>query len=66
MVLAVTERSERLLNISEVACRLAVHQHALREWADGGRVKHVKLLSGVRRFDAAEMGRKRREMGYSD
>ncbi len=56
----------KLLNIAEAARRLGIHQNTLRQWADRGRVKHVKLISGVRRFEPAEIERVRREMGYGE
>jgi putative resolvase len=64
-VITVTEQTEaQLLSISEAAKRLGIHQNTLRQWADQGRVKHIKLLSGVRRFESDEIERVRREMGY--
>ena len=65
MVTGVAEQEGRkLLSISEAARRLGIHENTLRQWADRGKVKHVRLMSGVRRFDPEEIERIRREMGY--
>jgi excisionase family DNA binding protein len=65
MTLTMAEPADhKLLNISEAARRLGIHDNTLRQWADRGKVKHVRLMSGVRRFDPDEIERVRREMGY--
>lgn len=53
---------DRLLTISEAARRLGVHQNTLRTWADAGKVPHVLLPSGYRRFRPADIERMRSEM----
>lgn len=58
----VVEEAEGL-NVTQAARRLGVHQNTLRQWADKGRVKHIRLMSGVRRFDPDEIERIRVEMG---
>jgi putative resolvase len=64
MVITVAEQdAPKLLNIAEAARRLGIHENTLRQWADKGRVKHVRLISGVRRFAPEEIERLRREMG---
>jgi hypothetical protein len=35
-------------------------------WADSGQISVVKLPSGYRRFEPAEVQRKRRELGFKD
>jgi excisionase family DNA binding protein len=55
-----------LLSISDAAKRLGVHINTLRRWADQGEVKAVRLPSGYRRFEPAEVDRKRREMGFAE
>lgn len=42
---------KRMLTIAQAAARLGVHQATLRDWADKGKVPHVRLPSGYRRFD---------------
>ena len=53
-----------LLSITEAAKRLGVHVSTLRRWADQGAVATVRLPSGYRRFEAAVIDQKRREMGF--
>ena len=60
------EQSARLLTISQAADLLGVSPATLRRWADEGELKAVKLPSGYRRFEPAEIERKRREMGFSE
>ncbi len=59
------EPRSRLLTISQAAELLGVSAATLRRWADEGELKAVKLPSGYRRFEPAEIERKRREMGFS-
>ena len=56
------EQPRRLLSISEAARRLGVADKTLRSWADKGLVPHVRLPSGYRRFDPADIERLQREM----
>ncbi|HET8630490.1 MAG TPA: helix-turn-helix domain-containing protein [Thermomicrobiales bacterium] len=55
---------ERLMTISQAARRLGVSAATLRNWANRGRLAHITLPSGYRRFPAEEVERLRREMGY--
>ena len=55
-------KGRRLLTISEAAQLLGVHQKTLRAWADKGLVPHVRLPSGYRRFDRADVERLVEEM----
>jgi excisionase family DNA binding protein len=62
-VLEVTE-DEKLLSISEAARRLKISPSLLRKWVDQGVVRAIRLPnSGYRRFEPAEIERKRRELG---
>lgn len=61
-----TSTKARLLTIGEAAARLGVHVNTLRRWADNGTIKAVRLPSGYRRFEEAEINRKRWEMGHRD
>ena len=64
MMTTVAEQTARkLLDIGEAGQRLGIHQHTRRQWADRGQVKHVRLISGVRRFDLEEIERVRPDMG---
>ena len=56
-------RPPRLLTVAQAAARLGVHADTLRAWADKGLVPVVRLPSGYRRFDPAEIERVRREIG---
>ncbi len=55
-----------LLTITEAAERLGVSAATLRRWADSGAIRTVRLPSGYRRFEPAEVARKRRELGFAD
>lgn len=48
---------KRLVGITEAARMLSVHPNTLRRWADEGVVPHIRLPSGYRRFDPAELKR---------
>jgi putative resolvase len=50
-------KDKRLVGISEAARMLDVHPNTLRRWADQGIVRHVRLPSGYRRFEVAELAR---------
>jgi excisionase family DNA binding protein len=54
----------KLLTISEAAKRLGISQKTLRKWADSGEIAVVRLPSGYRRFEPAEVERTLRAMGY--
>lgn len=51
-----------LVGISEAARRLGVHHNTLRKWADEGTIRALRLPSGHRRFDVAELERFRDAM----
>ncbi len=61
-----TMQPARLLTVSQAAARLGISQDTVRRWADQGLLKTVKLPSGYRRFEPAEIERKRREMGFAE
>jgi excisionase family DNA binding protein len=51
------------LNVRETARRLGVHENTVRNWADRGILRPLRLPgSGYRRFDVAEVDRIAREM----
>jgi excisionase family DNA binding protein len=51
------------LNVRETARRLGVHENTVRNWADRGMLRPIRLPgSGYRRFDIAEVERLAREM----
>jgi len=51
------------LNVRETAGRLGVHENTVRNWADRGILRPLRLPgSGYRRFDVAEVDRLAREM----
>jgi excisionase family DNA binding protein len=51
------------LNVRETASRLGVHENTVRNWADRGILRPLRLPgSGYRRFDVAEVDRLAREM----
>lgn len=56
-------REQGLVGITEAARLLGVHPNTLRNWADRGLVRAIKLPSGHRRFALAEIERVRRDMG---
>jgi excisionase family DNA binding protein len=53
---------ENLLELSEAAKILGVHQSTLRRWADAGKVPHIRTLSGRRRFSRSALEQMRQEM----
>jgi excisionase family DNA binding protein len=57
-----SETTERLLTIAQAAARFGVHQNTLRSWTDAGRVPHVLLPSGYRRYRPADIDRMVQQM----
>jgi excisionase family DNA binding protein len=54
------------LNVREVARRLGVHENTVRNWADRGILRPIRLPgSGYRRFIAEDVDRIAREMRES-
>lgn len=51
-----------LLELSEAALILEVHQSTLRRWADAGKIPFIRTLSGRRRFDRAVVEHAHQEM----
>jgi excisionase family DNA binding protein len=51
-----------LLQVRQAARMLGVHENTLRRWEQKGLLHAVRLPSGVRRFDAAEVAAMRAEM----
>lgn len=52
-----------MLNVRETAKRLGVHENTVRNWADRGVLRPMRLPhSGFRRFDPEEVERLAREM----
>jgi len=62
----VTGKRRKLISIGDVADELGVSVPTVRKWADTGEMKAIRLPSGFRRFEPAEVDRKRREMGFAD
>jgi excisionase family DNA binding protein len=54
--------AEELLELAEAAGLLGVHPSTLRRWADSGKIPHVRMMSGRRRFARAELLRAREAM----
>lgn len=53
----------QMLNVRDTARRLGVHENTVRNWADRGVLRPVRLPhSGYRRFDPDEVERLAREM----
>lgn len=51
------------LNVRETASRLGVHENTVRNWADRGILRPLRLPgSGYRRFDVADVDRLANEM----
>jgi excisionase family DNA binding protein len=51
------------LNVRDTAARLGVHENTVRNWADRGLLRPLRLPgSGYRRFDVAEVDRLADEM----
>ena len=48
-------KEQNLVGISKAAAIIGVHANTLRKWADDGLVPHIKLPSGYRRFNVAEL-----------
>ncbi len=55
-------QQQHLIGLTEAARLLGVHQNTLRNWADKGLVAYIRLPSGHRRFELAEINRLREEM----
>ncbi|MEO8689322.1 MAG: MerR family DNA-binding transcriptional regulator [Solirubrobacteraceae bacterium] len=51
-----------LLQVRQAARMLGVHENTLRRWEQKGLLHAVRLPSGVRRFDSAEVEAVRAEM----
>ena len=51
-----------LLQVRQAARMLGVHENTLRRWEQKGLLHAVRLPSGVRRFDLAEVEAVRAEM----
>jgi excisionase family DNA binding protein len=51
-----------LLSVRETARRLGVHENTVRNWERAGLIRAVRLPSGFRRFQAAEVERLRAQM----
>jgi excisionase family DNA binding protein len=60
------EHPTKLLSIGEAAAKMGIHVHTLRRWVANGSIRAVRLPSGYRRFEPAEIERKMREMGFTD
>jgi excisionase family DNA binding protein len=54
---AMTEGRPKHLSISEAAAELGVSVATLRRWVDAGKIPAIRLPSGYRRFDPAELER---------
>jgi excisionase family DNA binding protein len=58
-----TTKEKEFLNVRETAQQLGVHENTVRNWADRGVLRGIKLPgSGFRRFPREEIERMRREM----
>lgn len=54
--------TKALLSVRETARLLGVHENTVRNWQQRGLLRAVRLPSGVRRFEPAEVERLRAEM----
>lgn len=55
--------TKEFLNVRETAQQLGVHENTVRNWADRGVLRGIKLPgSGFRRFPREDIERMRREM----
>lgn len=52
---AMSTPTEYTLTTTDAANRLGVSDETIRRWAASGRLRHVKLPSGHRRFAAADI-----------
>jgi excisionase family DNA binding protein len=52
----------KLYVITEAAAMLGVHQNTLRRWANAGKVPHIRLPSGQRRWTAEQIEQIKRSM----
>lgn len=59
-------KRRKLISIGDAADELGVSVPTLRKWVDTGEIKAIRLPSGYRRFEPAEVDRKRREMGFTN
>ncbi len=51
----------KLWTIAQAADYLSIHPDTLRRWTDRGLVPHVRLPSGYRRYDPAELAQLKEE-----
>ena len=58
-------KGPKLLGIAEVAERIGVDQKTLRRWADAGKVPHVRLPSGYRRWTEEQVRQILDDLGIS-
>lgn len=56
------EEQHSLMQVREAARSLGVHENTLRRWEEAGRIRAVKLPTGVRRFRPEDVTRLRNEM----
>lgn len=52
----------RMLSIGDVARQLGVHVNTVRDWTNKGKIEHVRLPSGYRRFTQEAVDKFKREM----
>lgn len=55
-------QDRKIVGISAAAQRLGVHINTLRKWADDGTVPVLRMPSGHRRFEVAELERFKQAM----
>lgn len=58
------DRKRKLLTISEAADFIGISQNTLRKWTDRGKVPHVRLPSGYRRYRPEELAEFVRQMEH--
>ena len=54
-----------LMQVREAARALGIHENTLRRWQEAGRIRAVKLPTGVRRFRPEDIDRLRKDI-YRD